>query len=152
MGSVNWSDVERDFEWDGSLRDIYVFDTTLDDWQRMLERIRQGPHPYCFTVDSETCSMPPEAARIFALRNEACVCLSLTCAGMVLNCHFFGEEQIEFDLDPREVNADRWPALLGFLASLGELLGRDVVLTPENFPEGPIVRYDFRRQSAEYVP
>lgn len=37
---VEWKAVAHEFEWDGSLRDIYVQQATLEDWQAVLDTIR----------------------------------------------------------------------------------------------------------------
>ena len=59
-----------------------------------------------------------------------------------MNCHFFTEQEIELDLDPRELPADEdILRLTHFMALVGDGLQREVLLTYENGPEGPIVRY-----------
>ena len=60
----------------------------------------------------------------------------------LLHCHFFAIEEIEIDIDPREIaSAIEHDGVMGFIESLGRALGKPVVLTPENDPETPIVSY-----------
>ena len=59
-----------------------------------------------------------------------------------LNCHFFTEEEIEFDLDPREMNASLLDPLLEFLEMLGSTTGKRIILTVENSPENTIFEFD----------
>jgi hypothetical protein len=33
MAGLNWPDIAGHFAPDGTLRDIYVFDTTMEDWE-----------------------------------------------------------------------------------------------------------------------
>jgi hypothetical protein len=68
--------------------------------------------------------------------------LSINIDGLILNSHSFGPEFIELDLDPRELNENRFCELLDFMESLGRRLKRDVLLTPENDEEDPILKYD----------
>ena len=53
-----------------------------------------------------------------------------------MHCHFFTTDEIELDLDPREVTSQgQLDAVLDFISNLGAALQRDVVLTEENSPE-----------------
>jgi len=53
-----------------------------------------------------------------------------------LNCHFFGELEIEFDVRPKDVDTEaRARLLLNFMHGLGHALGRPVHLTEENIHE-----------------
>jgi hypothetical protein len=71
----------------------------------------------------------------------------------VLNCHFFGVDEIEFDLDPREIgDSDQFERLVGFMRLLGELTGKVVLLTPENFKERPILRYSPDTRQIVWIP
>ena len=61
--------------------------------------------------------------------------LSIDLYGMILNVHFFIEEEIELDLDlvPHEVNSEaRFAALLEFMRGLARSVDKPVRLTPEN--------------------
>lgn len=37
---LEWARMSGFFEWDGSLRDSYVFGTSLPDWNRLLDGLR----------------------------------------------------------------------------------------------------------------
>ena len=69
-----------------------------------------------------------------------------------VNCHFFVEDEIEFDLDPREVTGpNQVEAIVGFMTLLGDVTGKAVTLTMENTPEAVIFRRLPGRQSVEWV-
>jgi hypothetical protein len=60
-----------------------------------------------------------------------------------VNCHFFSESEIEFDIDPREVISQaELDILLIFLQQVGNAVHHPVVLTPENGPKHPIISYE----------
>jgi hypothetical protein len=60
---------------------------------------------------------------------------------MIINCHFFTEQEIELDLDPREVNSEeRLNSLFRFMKVLGKHLGKEVILTLENSPHLVLLR------------
>ncbi len=45
---VDWEDVRPEFEWDGSLRDLYVFETSQEEWNRFLVALRSWDTPHGF--------------------------------------------------------------------------------------------------------
>lgn len=126
----------RAFEVDGSLRDIYVLDTTLEHWDLMLKYVRTAGLIAAFTCGLEPTTPPATAAEIFAQLEDpehASFLLSLDVAGVQLNCHFFQTDEIEFDLDPREVTDERrYDALLAFMVGIGQATGNRVVLSGES--------------------
>ncbi len=60
---------EYAFEPDGMLRDIYVFDTDMRDWQRTIEYLRIGP----YSLDGEFPTLPASAVRSGSRRDRALV-------------------------------------------------------------------------------
>lgn len=124
------------FEVDGSLRDLYVLHTTIADWQMLLDHLKAAPYRISYTLDGNVAELPAQVGDIFAARHLSAPLLSILLEGMQLNCHFFTAEQIEFDLDPRQVTTEaRYEALLRFIVDLGHVLGRRLILTEENAPE-----------------
>ena len=70
-----------------------------------------------------------------------------------LNCHFFNDRDIELDLDPREVTTQvHLDLILAFMGSLGRATSSNVVLTPENAPAFPTIRYELGGDSFVRVP
>jgi hypothetical protein len=71
---------------------------------------------------------------------------------MQINCFFFWEGEIEFDLAPREVNSDeRLNQLLDFMRRLGRLLHKDVALTEESWQELEYLRYVYAENDIQVV-
>jgi len=69
-----------------------------------------------------------------------------------LACHFFVTNEIEFDLDPRQVGESQLRALMEFMARLGDLTGKPVALTPENGPHAQIFRYEPGTKQMSWIP
>jgi hypothetical protein len=62
-------------------------------------------------------------------------------SGVRLNCHFFDEQELEFDLDPSQVTGQvQLDGLLAFMRSLAAAVARTVLLSPENMHDHPFVR------------
>ena len=57
-------------------------------------------------------------------------------SGVLLNCHFFCLDQIEFDIAPSEVTDEaKFHGIVDFMHDLSNVLEKTVVLTSENAPE-----------------
>ena len=128
---------------DGSLRDIYVLDTTVADWQRLLDVLNAGPRRLEYGNGDGPAPPPTDAAAVFgeAGRNTMHL-LSVDLGGVRANCHFFWTGEIEFDLDPREVRTpDDAAAVFAFMRALGRGLRKPVRLTPENAEELVLAEY-----------
>jgi hypothetical protein len=130
---MDWSKTPEDFAWDGSLRDIYVLDTSLEDWSQLLLYIRDGDIPFHFSYDDEECPLPTSVNEIIRKRLEVTPLLTIDPGGLRLNCHFFHDAEIELDFDPRDFEApEKVERLSEFLAGLGKRLEKPVLVTHEN--------------------
>ena len=149
---MDWNRVAGDFEPDGSLRDLYVLETSLDDWQRVLDALQERWPPLAYTLDGDPAVLPRRAEEIFDARRERAAMLSFVVAEATVNCHFFVEDEIEFDIDPREVSRpDQVDALTAFMATLGRVTAKTVLLTMENSPEAVIFRYSAESDEVIWV-
>ena len=142
---------ERAFKPDefGELRDIYVLNTDERDWQRVLDHLHGTDLPLTFRVDGRPVPLPVSIQEILTLRQHAAPQLGIDLEGVLLACYFFTPSVIEFDLDPRDVlrpvQADQ---VIAFMQDLADLLGKPVILSPENHPEEPLLR---REPAAQVV-
>jgi hypothetical protein len=150
---VEWATVAEDFEPDGSLRDIYVHETSGDDWQRVLEHLKARYSPLRFMIDSEDAPLPSTVGDIFAIHKRAAPSLGFSVDGVLVACHFFTEDEIEFDIAPQDVRGPaQLAAIQAFMIELGRLTSRVVSLTPESMPHLPILEFDPRAETFRYVP
>jgi hypothetical protein len=123
---------------DGSLRDIYVFNTVPDDWDALLALAQAHPHEY--TRDGISTSLPGTTS-IFQARDHSHL-LSVLAGTVRINCHFFAPDEIELDIDPREVKGpEEHAAVLLFVEQLARATGKDAVLTPESTREIVLLHY-----------
>ena len=134
-------DCQNAFHTDGSLRDIYVQNVTIEDWEKFLTFIQNGSFSLRYFRDQGSALIPSSAAQI--LKDRSCAHnLVIDLGGVEICCHFFIEDEIELDIDPREVaSANTKDRVLDFMAQLGASLDRDVILTEENSPEHVWFRY-----------
>lgn len=139
------------FYQDGSLRDIYVLESTSDDWQKLIAFLRSGKYKVTYELDGIEKPLPSDFSEIQKYMGEVYQLLSIHIEGLRLNCHFFLTENIEFDLLPNEVETEeKAEAIFQFMAMVGRLLGKEVILTPENGQEYVIVGYDPKANKMNY--
>ena len=130
-----YAQLSQALEPDGSLRDIYVAGTDLDDWRKFLRWITQS-YPSEYQVDLQPREMPDDTAAIFEEAARASVVLMIFLGPAQINCHFFAPDELELDLDPSQLQEpDGVHLLADFLKRLANLLGREVFLTEESSPD-----------------
>lgn len=130
---MTWAETASDFEWDGSWRDVYVLNTTIDDWQRVLDVLVKLTLAPVVSIDGEAIAFPLSAAAIFQRREKCSPVLQLAVGNVRFHCNFFQDDEIEFDLDPREVNsADDLESIKTFMRVLATRTGKTAILTHEN--------------------
>mgnify|MGYP003576451900 CR=1 FL=1 len=124
---------------DGSLRDVYAKQMTMDRWEAFLSLALRVEYRY--TSDGEPATAP-DARTIFGDRNHSHL-LTLLIAGAQINCHFFTESELELDIDPGEVlAANAHAAVLRFLETVGAAIQLPLSITPENFQSSPYLSYE----------
>ena len=146
-----WEAVRKEFEFDGSWRDIYVFQTEMSDWQHMLNAVQQSKYQVEYFCDGQLTEFSFDVVDAFPLEGECARLLSVTFEKVLANCHFFCSGEIEFDIDPREVKGQtELDALFDFMRMLADAVGKEVVLTPENFRDAIIFRIRPGHQKVEW--
>src|SRR5437867_198488 len=142
MSEVTWDRCRRGFEWDGSLRDIYVLNASLADWDTFVQTLPGMNYRTEFLIDDAAATLPAATMALFKGRAAHAPLLRLSAGPVMLCCHFFSDQELEFDLDPRQVKgAVEFQGVLDFMRNVGGVLGKPVILTPENQPEHPMISY-----------
>jgi hypothetical protein len=129
-------EVLRDvFFCDGSLRDLYVKNVSFADWLTLLKVAKTYPvsiHP----ADLDLFGRPTEDS----LFTDLTKLLAIDAGGVTICCHFFTPEEIELDIDPREVKGnEQVAAVFSFMHRLADALVKPVLLTPENAEDHPLL-------------
>ncbi len=137
--ALNWSEQRADFVADGSLRDIYIQNTTLDDWKVVVANIQSGDYRARIQRGGIAATMPNSFESLFEANDRPFMTFSV--GGVGLDCHFFTPTEIEFSFGPEEVTEESLQGLLAFMIELGDVTTKPVIMTPENCPESPIFRY-----------
>ncbi|MFZ5893858.1 MAG: hypothetical protein ACOY0T_22545 [Myxococcota bacterium] len=138
---IPWDDVSDEFAWEGSWRDICLQETSISDWRAVWRVLRSGGLELTYAVDDVKTAPPENVDEVFAQPREHTFLAAIVVAGVHLNCHFFSELEIEFDLDPREITHQvQLDAVIAFMATLASATGRIALMTPENTHDAPFLR------------
>lgn len=148
---LEWADLESDFLHDGTGRDVLILDADLAAWQKALDALRTAGYGTTFELDGQLAPFPAKAAEVVGSPENPL--LNVQVGRVTLNCHFFDESEIEFDLDPRDLQGPKdLDALVGFLRVLASATALDVMLTPENDPDHAILYVDSDDLSVDHTP
>ena len=149
---ISWQTCKSDFDGDGWWRDIYVLQTTIEDWRALCAAL-SAKYKFEFTIDGEAKSFPPSVDEVFEGRKDASALLQFRAGNILVTCHFFTPDEIEFDIDPREVTSQSdLDALSDLLRVIGNAVMKQVLLTLENCRDNPIMTYDPQSSQLRYHP
>jgi hypothetical protein len=126
-----------------------VLGTTLEDWSKVLTMLADARYGAILNEEPLPTLLPDPRA-LFVTHGQPLSLLSFHVGGAEMACHFFAEQEIEFDFNPIGLVEADLVDVLEFMARLGTLTGKSVVLTPENVQGSPIFRYDPLTGSVEY--
>ena len=122
---------------DGSLRDIYILNTSKEDWKIWSNLVNEKFKVEFFngrTQRSENSIEIEEVFRFWDFPDEFATTNSATInlGKVIIKCYFFIESEIENDIDPREVKEDAdHQAIMDYLLTIKEALKKKVIVTPE---------------------
>lgn len=143
----NWNDIKWIFEPDGALRDIYVQDVTLSDWEKLIDFLNLN---YDIKFGEDEKNQIDKDYVIKYLKDETgemeSKSLKIDFNGVNFHCYFFLPNQIEFDIDPRKIKTvSDFESIEKFMISISKMLKNQVTLTGENSPEFPLFKIDFEK-------
>ncbi|GAA4983803.1 hypothetical protein [Kitasatospora paranensis] len=128
----------------GCLPDVFVEDTTEADWQAVLDLIEE--RGWAFEYAEGDAVLPLPRAQAVLSRPADAECPSLKAWPDPEVCaifRFLGGEQIDFDVDLRELQGQaRLDVLCGLLSAIGRRLGKSVPLFPEGGGPQPLLGFD----------
>lgn len=143
--------MKSEFVWEGSWRDICVPGMDVHGWQAAVNAVGSAGYRDRFTVDGKLADLPHDVGELFRPRDGAAPQWSVFVRDVQLNCHFFDDRELEFDLDPREVAGQaELDGLVRFMRTLAAAVDKVALMTPENMHVAPFLRVS-PRGVVEYV-
>lgn len=134
-----WARAKSDLAPDGALRDIYICNTAIDDWNTTIAIARGICSEVIISSADGTPSLNDLAEEHFDGTSRAHVKIRVD--GFDLLGHCFSADEIELSFNPRDIGTiDRFTILLHLLVAIGVVLKRQVRVTPENLRNGPFIQ------------
>lgn len=122
---------------DGALRDIYVDNTSIKDWEKIIDTFKNSDFSINFFVDENESKLPTDISSLFTNRQNS-LKLQLKKENILINSFFFIDDEIEFDIDPREfVAEEQHSVIFEFLSLLSGATNKTIKLCDENSADTP---------------
>ena len=138
-----WEKIKTDIYYsDGSLRDIYVLDTTIEDWKKWIGFINENyqvKFKYFDNQGNKKIESKINFDKVSKYWNnyENSISAEFLVGEVLLKCYFFSIDEIENDFFPEEVKTiEQHNLIIEYLKSISKILNKEVILTPENYSEG----------------
>lgn len=147
MKTENWENIKWIFEQDGALRDIYIQNTEISDWANVIYLLN-SKYELTFGVDDKNLDdkIDVEYVKImFADQTGELEVKSATIHlnGIIVKCHFFLEDQMEFDINPTQIYSEtELKKITDFMTAISSRLSKQIKLCGENDPEFPLIKID----------
>ena len=151
---MSWTELkDKIYYQDGSFRDVYILATKRSDWEKWVGHINENYHIEWYNGKTNR----TEGRVGFSVikeywdgNSDLCSTAKIFIGNIQLNAHFFTENEIENDIDPREFRSiEDHEKLIKFMADISNLLGKEVILTPENEQNTPLIK--LCKEKAEYM-
>ena len=149
--NYNWENVKWIFKSDGLLRDIYVQNTSLNDWGKLMDLLNSEFKLKWFsenTIDKNRVylHLQDETGEV---ENST---VSIQIENIKINCHFFLIEQIEFNISPHEIKTQSdLEKILSFMTKVSSTLNKQITLTGENEANFPLIKINFGENIFEII-
>lgn len=124
---------------DGALRDIYVENTSIKDWENILDIFKKSDFTINYFIDEIESNLPANVSSLFT-NSQNSVRLQLKKETIIINTYLFLNDQIEFDIDPRDfVTEEQHSVIFEFLKLLSDATNKTIILCEENSADTPFL-------------
>jgi hypothetical protein len=144
---MDWIELkEKVYYWDGSWRDIYVFNTTKEDWQTWADFVNKTYKARFEIFDTTVKEGKVDLSRVFDYWNRAIEegsSVTIFIEDIEINARFVEEQQIENFIGPDKINCiEEHDKVISYMKEVSKILNKKVHLTPENEPEIALITVD----------
>ena len=145
----NWDNIKWIFEPDGwLLRDIYIQDVSLTDWKQLIDFLNSN---YNLKFGEEDLIQIDKEYVINYLTDNTgeieSKTLRIDLDGIDVHCYFFLQDEIEFDIVPKDIKSfSDFGKLEEFMTAISKVLKKQITLTGENDPKFPLIKIDYEKE------
>lgn len=152
---MDWTELKSEIYYtDGSLRDIYIQNTDIEDNEKWCEFANNNYEVNWFNGLKQINEDKIEFETVKGYLNaehEFISMASIYIGKIQINNHFFEENEIQNDISPREiVTIEDHEKIIEYMSQMSVLLNKPVILTPEN--ENKVVLIKVVKGEIEYFP
>ena len=142
---TSWSEIKsKVYYQDGSLRDIYVLNASKEDWEKWADYVNQRYSVHFYNEGDDISEDQVNFALVVELWEQKQgfqASATILVGNTQIKSHFFDEMEIENDIDPSEIcSPEDHEKLLAYLKDISVLLGKEVIITPENAPDMILIK------------
>ncbi len=147
----NWEEIKWIFEPDGTLRDIYVENVDIEDWKILIDYLNTNHIVKYGPSDDNQIINKINKEYLIQLLTDVTGKLELKTVtiiidNIIINTHFFTVDEIEFDIEPEEINSvEDYEKVLSFMNKISRVLNKQLILTGENQIQFPLVTVEFSK-------
>lgn len=153
----NWDEIKWIFEPDGALRDIYVQNVEIEDWKILINYLNANHIvKYGLLGENKEINNIDLEYLIYYLNDETgeleVKIVSIIIDDIIINLHFFSIDEIEFDIDPKEIYSfDNYKKILDFMNKVSKILNKPLILTGENQRKFHLINVDFSKKTIKIL-
>ncbi|MBT1710605.1 hypothetical protein KK062_20345 [Fulvivirgaceae bacterium PWU5] len=134
---MHWQELkDKIYFEDGSLRDIYVLNTTKTDWKKWIDLVNEKYIVEFYDAKTESTSDKIDLKIVeeyWESNDRETIQAKIKLNSIIIMCYFFDDGEIENDIDPRGfksmIDHDNF---LNYLNDISVLLNKEVYVTDEN--------------------
>ncbi|GGF23455.1 hypothetical protein [Flavobacterium limi] len=147
----NWEEIKWIFEPDGTLRDIYVENVDIEDCKILIDYLNANHIVKYGPSDDNQIINKINKDYLIQLLTDVTGKLELKTVAIIIddiiiNTHFFTVDEIEFDIEPEEINSvEDYEKVLSFMNKISRVLNKQLILTGENQIQFPLVTVEFSK-------
>lgn len=152
---MNWIELKKKIYYcDGSLRDIYILHTNLEDNKKWIDFANKRYTVKWFnglTQNNEQKINVEVVEGYLKGKHHLSSSASIYIDKIQINNHFFVDNEIENDISPKDINSlEDHEKIINYMTDLSSLLNKPVILTPEN--EQETILLSVTEKGIQYLP
>jgi hypothetical protein len=137
---MHWENLKQSvYHEDGSLRDIYVLNATKHDWLMWVDHVNSHYKVTFYNApkDREESQIDFQViADYWDGKHDLSCNVALNINHIIVMCYFFSDDEIENDINPKEIQSiTDHASIINYLKDVAKLLNKKVILTIENSKE-----------------
>lgn len=142
---MNWTELkDKIYYCDGSLRDLYILDTNIDDLKTWIDFVNHHYEIKWFNglAQKEENKIDFEVIQGYLNGSFSQLSSANIFLGKIrVNNHFFSTTKIENDIDPKEINSlQDHETLINYMINISKILDKTIMLTPENDQDTVLIK------------